>query len=239
MRKGPTPRPAPKPAKPETHTASQPTQSTVAGLAGPAKSNIRKILLASPDFPRFYADLLLTYAPNSKEARILAPHYKKIFNTNPSSNKEERTTMPNVKSCTHIKVTGVPCGSPALRGEPFCYFHQRLLRTVRWPESRLHQFALLEDAESIQTSIMELINALLCGGIDFKRGEIILRALNTAVRNARRVHFGIHASTMVKEVPNYDDEPATAEAPAPASRKPSAGVKEGEQASNRSVAAAT
>ncbi len=41
--------------------------------------------------------------------------------------------MSQPKSCTHIKVTGVRCGSPALRGEQFCYFHQRMLRTVRFP----------------------------------------------------------------------------------------------------------
>jgi hypothetical protein len=46
---------------------------------------------------------------------------------------------PNVKVCTHIKVTGVRCGSPALRGEQFCYFHQRMIRGVQVPpNARLH-----------------------------------------------------------------------------------------------------
>src|SRR5579864_8176053 len=31
-------------------------------------------------------------------------------------------TRPNVRNCTHIKVTGQQCGSPALRGEFFCEF---------------------------------------------------------------------------------------------------------------------
>ena len=39
----------------------------------------------------------------------------------------------NIRVCTHIKVNGVPCGSPALRGEIFCYFHQRMIRGVRTP----------------------------------------------------------------------------------------------------------
>jgi len=42
------------------------------------KSNIRKILLTSPTFPRLYADVVLHYAPNSSEAKILRPHYQKI-----------------------------------------------------------------------------------------------------------------------------------------------------------------
>ena len=151
-------------------------------------------------FPRLYADLVLHYAPNSPAAKILAPHYKKIV---------ERTNqlMANVKSCTHIKVSGVRCGSPALRGEQFCYFHQRMLRTVRYPASRIRHAALLEDEESIQVALMETINALLLGTIEIKRAELILRALNTAVRNARRVNFGLHSDDMVREIPDYPTPP--------------------------------
>ncbi len=115
--------------------------------------------------------------------------------------------MPTPKSCTHIKVSGVRCGSPALRGEQFCYFHQRMLRTVRAPSSRVHHAALLEDEESIQASLIETVNALLQGTIELKRAELVLRALNTAVRNIRRVHFGLHPERMVKEVPDYPTPP--------------------------------
>ncbi len=196
-------------------TPRKPTE-TIAEIAARAKSNIRNILLTSPYFPRLYADVVLTYAPNSNEAKILAPHYKKICDrvneratqlTNP-----ERTITPmsNVKNCTHIKVTGVRCGSPALRGEQFCYFHQRMLRTVKGPDARIHHAALLEDEESIQASLIEVVNALLRGTIEIRRAELILRALNTAVRNIRRVKFSHHAD-MIREIPTY---PAAA-APAP------------------------
>jgi hypothetical protein len=59
---------------------------------------------------------------------------------------------------------------------------------------------------------MEIMNALLRGTIDLRRGELILRALNTAVRNIRRVRFG-GASGMVTQIPDYseDEEPADAE----------------------------
>src|SRR5207244_1459196 len=131
----------------------------------------------------------------------------------------ERSTVSHPKSCTHIKVTGVRCDSPALRGEQFCYFHQRMLRTVRVPDSRVHHAALLEDAESIQASLMEVVNGLLRGTLELKRGELILRALNTAVRNIRHVHFDLHQEDMVREIPNYPtpplievDEQAAAEA---------------------------
>ncbi len=109
-----------------------------------------------------------------------------------------------VRDCTHIKITGVRCGSPALRGEQFCYFHQHAHRGVRKPpQSRLHPIAILENEESIQASLMEVINALMRNTIDLKRAELILRALHIAVKNARRAKFESNASQVVREVPAY------------------------------------
>ena len=110
----------------------------------------------------------------------------------------------NVRVCTHIKVTGVRCGSPALRGERFCYFHQRMVRGVRTPpNARLHPIALIENEEAIQASLMEVINALARNTIDLKRAALILRALNIAVKNASRVRFEHAVGRMVHEVPDY------------------------------------
>jgi len=171
-------------------------------------SIVRKMLLANPMFPRFYADVTIATAPNSHEAKILAKNYQKII---------DRINMLNLKSCTHIKVTGIPCGSPPLRGEQFCYFHQHAHRGVRKPpQSRLHPIAIFEDEESIQASLMEVVNALMRNTIDLKRAELILRALHIAVKNARRVKFAASAASMVKEVPEYPEPPAAEPEPAPA-----------------------
>lgn len=161
---------------------------------------IRKMLLASPEFPRLYTDLVTSEAPNSPVARILDANREKNIGTNMSTYKK-----PGI--CIHIKVTGVRCGSPALRGKQFCYFHQRMLRTVPAPDSRLHHVALLEDEESIQAAIMEVINALIRKNIDLPRAELVLRALNTAVRNVQRVRFeDLHG--IVREIPDFTDPDA-------------------------------
>jgi hypothetical protein len=111
---------------------------------------------------------------------------------------------PNTVVCTHIKVSGVQCGSPALRGEQFCYFHQRMFRGVPTPpDSRLHPVALLESDEAIQASIMEVVNALARNTIDLRRADLILKALWIAVKNSRRSRFDIWANRMVTEIPNY------------------------------------
>jgi len=122
----------------------------------------------------------------------------------------------NTRTCTHIKVNGVPCGSPALRGEAFCYFHQRMIRGVATPpKSRLHPIAQIEDEEGIQASLMEIINALVRNTIDFKRAQLILRALQIAARNAPRVHFRVHSNEMIHEVPDYPAVPAAPKRPTP------------------------
>ena len=118
--------------------------------------------------------------------------------------------MQTTRTCTHIKVTGVRCGSPALRGQSFCYFHQRMHRGVRTPpQARLHPIALIEDGESIQMALMEVINALMRNTIDLKRATLMLRALHIAVKNASRAHFDIHSTDMVKEVPDYQENELT------------------------------
>jgi hypothetical protein len=109
------------------------------------------------------------------------------------------------KRCTHIKVTGHRCGSPALRGEHFCYFHARLIKGVRFRvDARVNPSALLEDPESIQVAIMDITTQLIDNSIDWRRASLIIRALQIAVRNARNVHFGRNRRRMVREVPNWD-----------------------------------
>jgi hypothetical protein len=149
------------------------------------KSHILNILLANPFFAGICADLWQSTRPNSRITKLLQANYKKILQEN---------LMPT-RTCTHIKVNGVRCGSPALRGEKFCYFHYRMLC-----KSCISPVALLENEEAIQVSVMEMVNSLLCGTIDIKRAELILRALNTAVRNSRRVRLE-NISDMVRELP--------------------------------------
>jgi cell pole-organizing protein PopZ len=131
-------------------------------------------------------------------------------------------TNQNVHICTHIKPSGHRCGSPALRGEIFCYFHQRMIRGVRTPpKSRVHPIAILDDPKSIQASLMEIINALVRNTIDYHRAQLILRALHMAAKNARRANFDTLTNRMVEEVPEY---PAPREArkhkPAVAAQQP-------------------
>src|SRR5271170_8076809 len=181
-----------------------------------AKSHVLNIFRANPWLSRFCADSLQIIDSNSNQINNLPIRSEKISNLN----LKGPNPMPlnqNIRVCTHIKVNGVPCGSPALRGEVFCYFHQRMIRGVRTPtKSRLHPIALIENEEGIQAALMEVINALVRNTIDFRRAQLILRALQIAVKNSPRVHFDIYKSDMIHEVPNYPAAPAAQKPASPA-----------------------
>jgi hypothetical protein len=116
---------------------------------------------------------------------------------------------PNVRHCTHIKVTGQQCGSPALRGEFFCYFHTRVIKGVQQRvDMRLDSMALLEDCEAIQLSIMHVVDGLVKGTLDPTRARLIIQALRIAARNAKNVRFDDcyykpSEQPMVRQVPDY------------------------------------
>src|SRR5580700_3075908 len=172
-----------------------------------------KILQANPLLARFYADFFRRHGANpsiikdleTRSANFFAPD-PSTTNATPKASKGSNTMAvnPNTHACSHIKVNGIRCGSPSLRGEVFCYFHQRMLRGVRTPpKSRLHPIANFEDAQAIQASLMEVVNALVRNHIDVARARLILRALSIAVRNSNKVRFDCWQSDMVNEVPEY------------------------------------
>ena len=107
--------------------------------------------------------------------------------------------------CTHIKIDGRRCGSPALRGEFFCYFHANLIKGVRGRvDCRLDPAAMFESPEHIQCTLMKIYDQILTGNLDYRRANALLRTIHIAVINSRRVRFNVPASQIVREMPDYD-----------------------------------
>jgi hypothetical protein len=125
-----------------------------------------------------------------------------------SLNKERRLHPNTPRRCTHIKVTGHRCGSPALKGEYFCYFHTRIVKgyAAARPDQRLLPAALIEDGESLQLALMELIDQLYKGMIDPKHASLILRALHIGVKNIRNIRFDCLHEDMVTDTPDYHEQ---------------------------------
>jgi hypothetical protein len=100
----------------------------------------------------------------------------------------------SVARCQHIKVNGTQCASPALREEKYCYFHMRWHATrmsviLKEREHWIAGLPTLEDANSIQVGLAEVMRLLVTKEIDSKTGALLLYAMQTASANMKRTSF--------------------------------------------------
>ena len=100
----------------------------------------------------------------------------------------------SIRRCQHIKVNGTQCGSPALRDEKHCYFHMRWHATrmsviLKQREHWIAGLPTLEDANSIQVGLAEVMRLLVTQEVDHKTGALLLYAMQTASANLKRTSF--------------------------------------------------
>jgi hypothetical protein len=88
--------------------------------------------------------------------------------------------------CQHIVETGRRCGTPPMKGEPFCYYHRRLHQTHVLPGHRLYELPNLDNAHGIQIAITQLARALSKGLIDPKAAGKLAYSIQLAQVSLRR-----------------------------------------------------
>jgi hypothetical protein len=121
--------------------------------------------------------------------------------------------------CQHIKVNGTQCGCPALRRNKLCYFHKRhheeriLLNLDRVKDDRAGRHAaslelpVLEDANSVQVSLMQIMRLVASGRIELKAAGLLLYALQTASANLSRTSFEPYMHNVVLDPRAVDQTP--------------------------------
>jgi hypothetical protein len=100
-------------------------------------------------------------------------------------------------TCHHSKADGSLCGSPALRGKKFCYYHQRDQKRRQHVESVIRRADVLgprlptmKSLTDVQMALSEVFNALAAKRIPLQRASATLYALQQAsvsLRNPRPV----------------------------------------------------
>ena len=102
----------------------------------------------------------------------------------------------NIPRCRHLKVNGTQCGSPALKDHRFCYFHQRwheqklVINSARARKARAtFSLPVLEDANAIQLSVMQIMQMLIAGQIDQKTAGLLFYGLQIASSNLKHINF--------------------------------------------------
>jgi hypothetical protein len=97
-----------------------------------------------------------------------------------------------VAQCQHTKKDGSQCGSPALRNQQLCYFHDRRRPIIQMPQDAIGStrfppapffLPLLEDANSIQRALGKVCDHLLHRRLDPKKAGVLLYALQQASTN--------------------------------------------------------
>ncbi len=89
--------------------------------------------------------------------------------------------MTAIAICEHIKDNGDTCGSPALTGYDFCFFHQRLRHPRRRPGDFEYKLPILDTPESIMMAIQHITQAALDGILEPSRARLVLSALRLAM----------------------------------------------------------
>ena len=95
-------------------------------------------------------------------------------------------------TCGHRKPDGVLCGSPALRGQKFCYFHQRqqssrqrVVQDRRRADTlRLH-FPPIKTLTDVQIALWKVMISLTDDRMDPHRASALLFALQQVTMHLR------------------------------------------------------
>lgn len=88
--------------------------------------------------------------------------------------------------CQHTRLNGIRCGSPALRGEIHCYFHNRTQPQTLYNEIKEPFLPFVEDATSLQFALMRVMRLLMMEQIEYKRCGLLLYSLQIAALNLKR-----------------------------------------------------
>lgn len=136
-----------------------------------------------------------------------------------------------VPICEYIQTGGRRCGSPALTGQRFCYYHtgqyQAMPMTTMFVEENPNvpkgeipvsgfQVPFLDDAAAIQIGFMQLIHGVAHFRLEPRRAKLILSALHGAAANLRKMDAALAKCEAAKE---SDKDEAAAAKKRPASVK--------------------
>jgi hypothetical protein len=121
-------------------------------------------------------------------------------------------------TCHHVHPTSKRCGSPALRGEQFCFYHHPTRRPpTRVVPSRIpFDVEAITDPEALQIALSEVIRRLADNTLDLKRASLLLMTLQMAKANlpaipryppypSGELFTRESASSTVRSTPDFSD----------------------------------
>jgi hypothetical protein len=102
-----------------------------------------------------------------------------------------------MSQCQHIMDTGRPCGTPPLKGQPFCYYHRRLHADFILPGHPEYVPPALESRASIQIALNHIYLALSKNLLDRRQANTMLSTLRLAQKNVVEINLPSNAATEI------------------------------------------
>ena len=124
--------------------------------------------------------------------------------------------MPNLPNrCQHLKVNGTLLRIARPASQPFLLLSQTPPRrnhpaqqgSLRRPRNTAFTLPVLEDANSIQVSLMQIMRLIIAGQIEGKTAGLLLYALQTASSNLPRTNFQPYLHDVVLDVKTVNRTP--------------------------------
>ncbi len=97
-----------------------------------------------------------------------------------------------IRRCRHVRTNGTQCGSPALKAQELCYYHEQnrpqpvelYLNGEVYADTQI-VLPVFEDAHSIRTVIRQVLQLMLTRRIERKDAGLMLYALQIASGNLK------------------------------------------------------
>lgn len=87
-----------------------------------------------------------------------------------------------VRVCSHIKDDGIRCGTPALTGRNFCYYHCRVHHPGGKIATRQYRSPVPDSVASLQVALAHTMQALASGELTPKQANSSIYAIHAAIK---------------------------------------------------------
>ena len=94
-------------------------------------------------------------------------------------------SRPIVAICAHIKDDGLRCGTPAVTGRNFCYYHCRVHHPGARMATRQYRAPLPDSVTSLQVALAHTLQALGTGDLEPKKANSMMFGINLATNLLR------------------------------------------------------
>jgi hypothetical protein len=122
------------------------------------------------------------------------------------------------RQCNHVLTNGEVCKAIPMRDSNFCYWHhkararhrryERIGGPISTEANSGLELPFLEDANAIQVSIQEIMQAILDRRIDSKRAGLLLYSLQLASTNIRNLSpLPTDNAAYIAKIGSDDDKP--------------------------------